>query len=96
MSSYSSPTPILEGVNNPSQQPQADKYEYKTSGLGVSVVAGFDWYLWKGIAIGAEYSLGYASGSTKLIDKDGTEHKGGSPSNIGISGGSNIHLVVYF
>jgi hypothetical protein len=86
------------GITIGSQHPQSNDHETTTSNFGITVLAGFDWYPWKGIAIGAEYSLGFTSGSSKHKNPDGTEHDGGSPSSFGISpgGGSNIHLTVYF
>ncbi len=75
--------------------------EDKTSAtfLGIGVLAGFDWYFTRGIAVGGEYMLGFstASSSTVVTPKTGsaTTHDNPSATNIGISSGS-VHLVVHF
>jgi hypothetical protein len=66
--------------------------------IGLTGLAGFDWYFTDGIALGAEFSLGFYTTSITYKNQDGTETDGGSPSGFGISpgGGTNIHLVVNF
>lgn len=76
--------------------------ENKNSGsaLGIGVLAGFDWYFTRGIAIGGEYMLGFSSlsSSTTVTPNGGsattTDHP--SESLIGISSSGNVHLVVHF
>jgi hypothetical protein len=76
--------------------------EVKTSAtsFGIGVLAGFDWYFTRGIAIGGEYMLGFstASGSTTATaTSTGTSTTVDNPSstNFGISS-ANVHLVVHF
>ncbi len=76
--------------------------EVKTSGtsFGIGVLAGFDWYFTKGIAVGGEYMLGFSTGSgstTKTLTSTGASTTTDNPSttNIGIGSG-NVHLVVHF
>ena len=75
--------------------------ETKTSGsaFGIGVLAGFDWYFTRGIAVGGEYMLGFSSfsGSTAVTPNGGTTTTTTDPSstNIGISSAS-VHLVVHF
>lgn len=75
--------------------------EDKTSAstFGIAVLAGFDWYFTRGIAVGGEYSLGFStsSSSTVATPKTGsaTTHDNPSITNIGIGAGS-VHLVVHF
>ena len=64
--------------------------------FAVTGLFGFDWYLWSGVAIGAEYSIGYASISSTHTASDGTATPMPTTSQFGISGGSNIHLIVNF
>jgi hypothetical protein len=84
----------VEGAN-PSQQPQGN---YKLSGTGIVInaIAGFDWFLFKGIAIGGEFALGFQTSSSTNTSTNGTETDGPSPNAFGITDGTNIHLVVYF
>ena len=69
------------------------------SAFGLGVIAGFDWYFTRGIAIGGEYMLGFTttSSSTTSTPKGGTASTHDNPSglNIGISS-ANVHLVVHF
>jgi hypothetical protein len=79
--------------------------EVKTSGtaFGIGVLAGFDWYFTKGIAVGGEYMLGFSSGSsstTRTLTSTGASTTTDNPSStsFGIGSGSNanVHLVVHF
>ncbi len=69
------------------------------SAFGIGVLAGFDWYFTRGIAIGGEYMLGFSStsSSTTTTPKGGsaTTHDNPSGTNIGISS-ANVHLVAHF
>jgi hypothetical protein len=68
--------------------------KYSGSGFGLGVLAGFDWYVTNGIAIGAEYSLGFSSASaSQTIGTTTTDVP--STTVIGI-GGADIHLLVHF
>jgi outer membrane protein with beta-barrel domain len=79
--------------------------ESSASGTQITImgVAGFDWFFTRGIAIGAEWGLGYTmnSSSSKVA---GTSTDGPSPTSIGIgmtgtngiSGSGSVHAVVYF
>jgi hypothetical protein len=65
------------------------------SSFGINVLAGFDWFWTRGLAIGAEYGLGFASASgTTTTGTTSTDN----PSNtmIGFNNSGNVHLVVYF
>jgi opacity protein-like surface antigen len=76
--------------------------ETKNSGtsFGIGVLAGFDWYFTRGIAIGGEYMLGFSSMSSSrtTTPTPGTATTIDSPSSttIGISNAGNVHLVVHF
>jgi hypothetical protein len=74
--------------------------ETKNSGstFGIEVLAGFDWYFTRGIAVGAEYTLGFSSMSSSLTSTSGgtsTTTDAPSSTSIGISSG-NVHLIVHF
>jgi hypothetical protein len=62
------------------------------SQFGVSAVAGFDWYFTRGLALGAEYHLGYFGNSES---HDPTQGDTASPSTFGLGGGAEVHLVVH-
>jgi opacity protein-like surface antigen len=76
--------------------------ETKNSGttFGIGVLAGFDWYFTHGLAVGAEYMLGFQSmsASKTTTDATGTSTTTDLPSSssIGISNAGNVHLVVHF
>jgi len=94
------------GSNDQTINKSADQAftEVKTSGtaFGIGVLAGFDWYFTKGIAIGGEYMLGFStmSGSRTTTNSAGTSVTSDAPSStsFGIGSGSNanVHLVVHF
>jgi len=69
----------------------------KTSftGFAGAVVAGFDWFVLRSIAIGSEYSIGFASVSSSTTS-NGKVTDNPSQFLAGITGGGNVHLVVYF
>ena len=64
--------------------------------FGLNVFAGFDWFWTRGIAAGAEYGLGFASGSGTFTPSGGSSSDLPSSTTIGINGAGNVHLVVYF
>ena len=70
--------------------------ESKTSSsvFGVGVVAGFDWYFTRGIAVGGEYMLGFSAASSSTTE-DSSTSSNPSETTIGISSAS-VHLIVHF
>ena len=75
--------------------------ETKYSGtlINIGVVAGFDWFFTKGLALGAEYGLGFTTNSTSVtLPAGATSPTQPSPSGIGLglSGNGSLHAVVYF
>lgn len=75
--------------------------ETKISGtvLGIGVVAGFDWFFTKGLALGAEYGLGFASFSGSLtVPSPATAPTLPTATTIGLglNGGGSLHALVYF
>jgi opacity protein-like surface antigen len=77
----------------PTPQATTDE-ELSVSAFGITVAGGFDWYLWHGVALGAEYSLGWITSSATHTLTDGTKKDVPFGSGLGISGGANIHLIV--
>lgn len=78
--------------------------EGSASGTQITVmaVAGFDWFFTRGMAIGAEWGLGFTTSSSST-ESSGTSVDGPSPNSIalgmvgsGISGSGSVHAVVYF
>jgi hypothetical protein len=82
--------------------------ENKTSSstFGIGVLAGFDWYFTRGIAIGGEYMLGFTTTSSSTVTTTTVNNNGTSTStsktvdnpsatSFGISS-ADIHLVVHF
>ncbi|HYM34951.1 MAG TPA: outer membrane beta-barrel protein, partial [Steroidobacteraceae bacterium] len=68
------------------------------SAFSIGVLAGFDWYFTRGIAVGGEYMLGFSSlSSSTTVTAAGTSTTTDNPSasTIGISAG-DVHLVVHF
>jgi len=87
------------GTPSPQASSESPITKIAASAFGVTVLAGFDWYLWNGVALGAEYSLGFVSSSTTQTLADGTTQNVYNlypATAFGISGGTNIHLVVAF
>lgn len=75
--------------------------EAKGSGttFGIGVLAGFDWYFTHGIALGAEYNLGFSSSSSSTTSSSGgasTTVDEPSSSTIGIGASGNVHVIVHF
>ena len=70
------------------------------SQFGIDVLAGFDWFFTRGIAIGAEAGLGLttSSSSTDTTDEAGktTTTDGPSATVIALATHGDVHLVVYF
>ena len=74
---------------------EASNDKNSRSTFGIGVMAGFDWFFTKGLAVGAEYNLGFSSSSSSHTSGTVTTDNAGA-SNIGIGQGGNVHLVVYF
>jgi outer membrane protein W len=74
------------------------------SQITIMAVAGFDWFFTRGIAVGAEWGLGWTSSSTSTETNGQSSENDPSPSSIGlgmnsnagISGSGSVHAVVYF
>lgn len=87
---------------NKSSSTAAPNSESKSSGttFGIAALAGFDWYFTHGLAVGAEYMLGFSSmsSSTSNTPRGGSSTTTDNPSvsAIGITNGGNVHLVVHF
>jgi len=71
----------------------------KSTSFGVGAVGGFNWFFTRGLAVGAEYGLGFTTTST-VVDLPQNPGKTDEPVNtdvgLGIGGGGAVHLVVYF
>ncbi len=76
--------------------------ESSATQLTIMAVAGFDWFFTRGIAIGAEWGLGYTMNSTDdgvdATDEPSSSSIGLGMTNTsgGISGSGAVHAVVYF
>lgn len=68
------------------------------SAFGIGLLAGFDWYFTRGIAVGAEYTLGFMSMSESAESSAAGATNPDIPgsTSIGISNGGAVHLVVHF
>ncbi len=62
--------------------------------FGVEALAGFDWYIFRGVAIGGEFGLGFGSGSGSRTS-GGTTVDSPSSTEIAIGSGS-VHLLFNF
>ena len=78
------------------KQAQAAIQTVDLSAFGITAAAGFDWYPWNGIAIGAEYTLGWVTTSGTVTLVSGSKSDSPLGSGVGLSGGANVHLVVAF
>ncbi len=65
------------------------------TGFGGAVVAGFDWFFLQSMALGSEYSFGFAS-TKATVTTNGTAVDQPSVFQLGLTGGANVHLIVYF
>ncbi len=64
----------------------------KTTTFSVAVIAGFDWFFTRGMAVGAELGLGFQSnGGTTAAGTSKT-----SVSTIALATNGNVHIIVYF
>lgn len=93
----STPTDSLVGKANGkgvSIQATGDN-KITATGFGGALIAGFDWFFTQSMAIGSEYSLGFGSISSS-ITTNGTKVDSPSSFQFGITGGYNVHFIVYF
>lgn len=76
------------------------QFNWKSTSFGVQAIGGFNWFFTEGIALGAEYGVGFASTSTVIERTSLGITKQDEPTNtdvgIGTNGGGNINFVVYF
>jgi opacity protein-like surface antigen len=78
------------------------KSVHSTTAIGFAALAGFDWFFTRGIAVGAEYSLGIVtrSGETENTPTTGsattTEDTDSSTIGFNTAGSGNVHVAVYF
>jgi opacity protein-like surface antigen len=79
-------------------QGETDPSKISASLFGIGVFAGFDWFFTRGIAIGAEYGLGFAtkSASSSTAGKDNPAPPSSSAITLGLTASGNLHAVVYF
>jgi opacity protein-like surface antigen len=82
------------GMGGHTTESESNTVEESHSQFGIAALAGFDWYFTKGIFLGAEYTLGFASKSSSSTS-GGTTTDAPSSSTIGIGSG-NVHLGVHF
>lgn len=82
------------GMSGDKTETESNTNESSHSQFGIAALAGFDWYFTKGIFLGAEYTLGFASTSSSTTS-GGTTNDAPSSSTIGIGSG-NVHLGVHF
>lgn len=85
---------ISFGMASSTQESSTNTLEQSSSQFGIAALAGFDWYFTKGIFLGAEYSLGFASTSSSVTN-GGATNDSPSATTIGIGSG-NVHLGVHF
>lgn len=67
----------------------------KDNSFGVAALAGFDWFFTRGLAVGAEYSLGFATVGGSVTNGSTTTDNP-TDTYISLAGGGNVHMVVYF
>lgn len=85
---------ITYGMDGHTTENSANTFKENYSQFGIAALAGFDWYFTKGIFLGAEYTLGFASRSAST-ESGGTTNDSPSTTTIGIGSG-NVHLGVHF
>jgi hypothetical protein len=66
------------------------------SAFSVGAIAGFDWFVTRGIAVGAEMSLGFSSMSGTHTDSGGKDTDLPSKTTIAIATRPSVHLLVYY
>ncbi|HET6400842.1 MAG TPA: outer membrane beta-barrel protein [Candidatus Kapabacteria bacterium] len=69
--------------------------KHSSSTFNVAVLAGFDWFMTKGMALGGEMNLGFTStSSSTTIGSTTTNNQ--SMTGIGLATGGDVHFLVYF
>lgn len=71
------------------------KVETSSTSLSIAALAGFNWFFTRGLAVGAEYSLGFTS-TNGTTTQGGTENDNPGTSMIGLGGVGSVHFIVYF
>jgi len=72
----------------------AGKTSQSGTNINIAAVGGFDWFFTKGLALGAQYSLGYSMNSMSSDPAPATDYP--TSSTIGIAGGGSVHFLAYF
>ncbi len=77
------------------------KLETSSTNFGAGLILGVEWFPWETISFGAEYTLGFLTGSsdqTSTVNGSGTSQDGPSTTSIGTSAvnGANLTLSVFF
>lgn len=87
-------------VSSSTDEPTNADITYSGHNLGVQLFFGFDWFVTRGIAVGAEGGLGWQSWALdqKYSPKTGssTEVNGPVGSSIALAMNGLVHVVVYF
>jgi len=81
------------GVNSQATNPVVSTTS--SSGFGVSVLAGFDWFIFKNIALGSELSFGISTNSSSTTIGSTTVDNPAS-TYIGFSPMGSVHVLIYF
>jgi len=99
VSSYVGGQVGLSMTSNTSGDDGTNKVVTSTTSFGIGALAGFEWFCYDGISLGAEYSLMFSTGSGKTE----TTTSGGTVSvdaptttSFGIQNAGNLTLSVYF
>jgi opacity protein-like surface antigen len=77
------------------------KLETSTTSIGAGLLLGVEWFPWENVSFGAEYALGFLSGSGETESTvNGTGSTSDSPSTMSIGtsavNGANLTLSVFF
>ena len=77
------------------------KVETSSTSFGADAILGVEWFPWENVSFGAEYTLGFLSGSsdqTSTVNGTGTTSDGPSTTSIGTSivNGGALTLSVFF
>jgi hypothetical protein len=85
-------------ANSGGQDPQAvtaSQTKSSNSVFSAGISAGFDWYIWDGIALGTSYGLYFVSIGSSTETSTGTTDSPSS-SSIGISTQGAVHMLIAF
>lgn len=69
--------------------------KHSSSSFNVGVLAGFDWFMTQGMALGGEMNLGFTSTSSSTTAGSTTVNNQ-SVTAISLATGGNVHFLVYF